>query len=110
MNAPADRPRRFPWAIYLSILAIIVPLGLAPMILMMIGAGIAEANDCQLDEGSIHPCIINGEDWGAHLYTLAMMGWFMLLSFPVAAMCILVWLIILIVHRLSFRPKSGGAA
>ena len=43
---------------------------------MLCGA-IANAYGCKVDEGSVHPCIINGHDYGELLCSLGVMGWFM---------------------------------
>ena len=32
-------------------------------------AWIANSHGCKVDEGSVHPCIINGKDYGQLLYT-----------------------------------------
>ena len=40
------------------------------------------AYGCKVDEGSAHPCIINGHDYGELLYSLGVMGWFMLVTIP----------------------------
>jgi hypothetical protein len=38
-----------------------------------------------VDEGSVHPCVINGKDYGQLLYTLGVMGWLMLVTLPAGA-------------------------
>ena len=43
---------------------------------------IANAHGCKVDEGSVHPCIINGKDYGQLLYTLGVLGWLMLALSP----------------------------
>ena len=48
----------------------------------MLCAAIANAYGCKVDEGSVHPCIINGHDYGELLYSLGVMGWFMLVTIP----------------------------
>jgi hypothetical protein len=100
-------------AINLLIIACIVLIGIAPIISTAIAGSIASANGCDLDEGSIHPCLINGVDYGEMLYTLGVMGWLMLASIPIAAglfvIYLVVWGIILIVKlvlKLRNRNKS----
>ena len=45
-------------------------------------AWIANSHGCKVDEGSVHPCIINGKDYGQLLYTLGVLGWLMLVTIP----------------------------
>ncbi|WP_055047069.1 hypothetical protein [Devosia sp. A16] len=99
------RQRRFPWWVYWIVLAIILLVALAPVFSVMVAGSIAEANGCALDEGSVHPCIVNGEDIGSTLYTLGVMGWFMLATIPLGAGALLLWAVVLIVHRLYWGRK-----
>jgi hypothetical protein len=48
----------------------------------MLRGAIANAYGCKVDEGSVPPCIINGHDYGELLYSLGVMGWFMLVTIP----------------------------
>ena len=58
------------WVAGTAILVLLLP------ILMPITAGlIASAHGCRLDEGSIHSCIVMGQDMGQTLYTLFVLGW-----------------------------------
>jgi hypothetical protein len=108
MSLPAPA-RRFPWWIYWLLLALIVVFAFWPIASVVIAGSIADANGCMLDEGSVHPCIINGADWGDSLYTLGVLGWFMLATMPMGGLAFLVWLVVLIVHRVAFgRPASSG--
>lgn len=78
----------------------------------MIAGTIANAHGCQLDEGSIHPCIINGVDRGSDLYTLGVMGWFMLATIPLGAIALVVYLALVAIYyaiRWWMRKKSTTA-
>ena len=78
------------------IYALLVLYTIGPLILA-IGAGkIAEANGCTLNEGSVHPCIIGGKDWGHTLYSMGVMGWFCLITVPTGAVGLLIYTIGLI--------------
>lgn len=92
--------QRFPWWAYWSALAIILLLALAPVISVIVAGSIADANGCALDEGSVHPCVVNGTDIGATLYALGVTGWLMLASIPLGAGALLLWGVVLIAHRL----------
>ena len=74
----------------------------------MLCAAIANAYGCKVDEGSMHPCIINGQDHGQLLYTLGVLGWLMLVTLPAGLFAFVVWLIILILHRQSWRKRVSA--
>jgi hypothetical protein len=48
----------------------------------------------------VHPCIINGQDYGELLYSLGVMGWFMLVTIPGGLVAFAGWLI--------FPPPASG--
>ena len=74
----------------------------------MLCAWIANANGCKVDEGSVHPCIINGHDYGELLYDLGVMGWFMLVTLPGGLLAFVSWLILLILHRVAWRKRLSA--
>ena len=74
--------KRFPWIWYLLALLVIFAFAFAPIGSVTLCAAIANAYGCKVDEGSMHPCIINGHDYGELLYSLGVMGWLMLVSLP----------------------------
>jgi hypothetical protein len=98
--------KKFPWAIYLIVLFVILLITLAPIGSVVACSWIANSYGCKVDEGSVHPCIIGGVDRGQLLYTMGVMGWFMLLTLPAGAFAILGWIIILIVHRSRWRKPA----
>jgi hypothetical protein len=57
-----------------------------------------------VDEGSVHPCIINGHDCGELLYDLGVLGWFMLVTLPGGLLAFDSWLILLV---LIASPESS---
>lgn len=76
---------------------------------MLCGA-IANAYGCRVDEGSAHPCIINGQDYGELLYSLGVMGWLMLVTLPTGLVAFVSWLIFLILHRANWRKQVARGA
>ena len=102
-----SKPKRFPWVWYLLALFIIVGFAFAPIGSVMLCAAIANANGCKVDEGSAHPCIINGHDYGELLYDLGVMGWFMLVTIPGGLVAFASWLILLILHRVAWQKRSA---
>ncbi len=95
--------RRFPWLVYGIIWAVILLFTLLPLFSVLFTAAVAEVNGCQVDEGSAHICMVMGQDWGELLYFTGVMGWLMLVTFPLGGGAFIVWLIILIIHRLAWR-------
>jgi hypothetical protein len=110
VTAPATGTRRrFPWLVYLLLLVVILLVALAPMISVMIAGFIAEANGCVLNEGNIHPCIVNGEDVGGTLYTMFVLGWFMLATLPMGALALGVLLLVFVIHLLIWYRRRLAA-
>jgi hypothetical protein len=100
--------RRFPWAVYIVLLVLILLLGVAPLISALTAGAIADAHGCQLDEGGVHPCLVGGTDWGENLYTMGVLGWLMLASFPLGVMALVVLAIVLGIHRYFWSRKEGA--
>ena len=96
---------RFPWRSYLLVLIAIVVVALLPLGSVLLSYAIADGNGCELNEGSVHSCMIGGTDWGEGLYFMAMMGWLMLLSLPLGGGALLVWVIMLTIHWLAWRRQ-----
>ncbi|WP_052055388.1 hypothetical protein [Myxosarcina sp. GI1] len=89
----------------LSLLIIIfsLTLGLAPVLSVLIASIIANANDCILHEGNVNPCKIGSVDLGGLLYSMAVSGWFMLVSIPFGLIGLVFGLISLIVQIWNIR-------
>jgi hypothetical protein len=105
---PLPGRKRFPWIVYWIVLALIILVALAPVGSVFACAVIGNAHGCRVDEGSVHPCMINGKDYGQLLYTLGMMGWLMLVTLPAGVFVFMIWLIVLILHHASWRNRFSG--
>ena len=103
MNAKPNR--RFPWIVYVVVLFAILAVALAPVGSVVVCGWIANAHGCKVDEGSVHPCIIGGHDYGQLLYALGVLGWLMLVTLPGGVFAFIIWLIILILHRANWRKR-----
>jgi hypothetical protein len=93
----------------LFIIACIALVAIAPIIPAVIAANVVNATGCQLDEGSIHPCLINGVDYGETLYTMGMMPWFVFFSVPLAVGLFIVYVIIVVIIfliRVFKKPRE----
>src|SRR5882762_1658023 len=97
--------RKFPWLIYWIVLFLILIVALLPVGSVVACALIANSHGCKVDEGSVHPCLINGNDYGHLLYTLGVLGWLMLVTIPGGMFAFVIWLIVLILHRASWRKR-----
>ena len=106
MNAKPNK--RFPWILYLLALAVIFAFAFTPIGSVMLCSAIANAYGCKVDEGSVHPCIINGQDYGHLLYTLGVLGWLMLVTIPGGLLAFAIWLIVFILHRASWRKRFAA--
>jgi hypothetical protein len=102
--------KRFPTLIYVVVLGLIVLIALAPVLSVVVSSAIANAAGCALDEGGSHPCVIGGKDWSEALYTMFVLGWFMLLTLPAGALAFAVWTVTLVLHRGSWRRRQSAAA
>src|SRR5436189_5215558 len=91
--------KRFPWIWYSLALFLIVAFAFAPIGSVVLCAAIANAYGCKVDEGSVHPCIINGHNYGELLYSLGVIGWFMLVTLPAGLFAFVGWLVYLILNR-----------
>jgi len=105
---PLPTKKRFPWIFYWIVLALIIFVALAPLGSVVTCGVIANAHGCHVDEGSVHPCIINGKDYGQLLYTLGVAGWLMLVTLPAGVFAFMIWLIVLVFHRASWRRRFSS--
>src|ERR1700750_1419707 len=99
----------FPWLCYMLALLVIAAFAFAPIGSVMLCAAIANAYGCKVDEGSVHPCIINGHDYGWPLYSLGVMGWVMLLTISGGPVAVVRWLISLLLHHVACRSRISAA-
>ena len=100
--------KRFPWIWYLLALFVIFAFAFWPVGSVILCGTIANAYGCRVDEGSANPCMINGHDYGELLYSLGVMGWFMLVTIPAGLVAFVGWLIFLIVHRVAWRKRVSA--
>ncbi len=93
----------------IGIIGCVALVAIAPVIPAAIAGNIVNAAGCQLDEGSVHPCVINGVDYGEELYTWGMMPWFLFASFPIAVILFVIYLVIvgiILLVRIFRKPKK----
>jgi hypothetical protein len=71
------------WVVLVGLILLV--LGVLPMISVFVAGTIAGWAGCVLHEGFANPCMIGGRDWGSTLYTLFVLGWLGLATWPFAA-------------------------
>ncbi|WP_376088304.1 hypothetical protein ACE7GA_15870 [Roseomonas sp. CCTCC AB2023176] len=72
-------------------------VGWAPILSVIFTGIAADALGCRVNEGGVTPCTgPGGTDWGPLLYTTGMMGWFMLVTWPLILATTLLWAVLLI--------------
>ena len=76
------------------LLAILTVLELLPLLSVLAAALVANVLGCQVDEGSIHPCLFAGTDLGGLLYSMGMMGWLFILTAPLMVLVLLGWVVV----------------
>lgn len=67
-----------PWK--LAILSAVI--GVLPLLIALLGGFIADRLGCEMNEGSVQPCLLWGRDISHHLYGMFMCGWFAMLTLP----------------------------
>ena len=91
------------------ILAILL-FAIGPFIGVAYAGSLAGKYGCQLDEGSAHPCLVNGVDRGDDLYALGMLGWLGLVTIPLGMAVLAVYLLLVLVFSLARRKRRKGTA
>ena len=100
MNAP-----RLPMGIYWTLFALIVLIGILPLLTTLFAVGVAQANGCTISESVLSPCVIGGTDWGYWLQFGGISALYLLLTFPVAFVLFIIWLVVLLIHRGVIRRR-----
>ena len=78
---------------------------LLPLVPLIVAGLIATANNCMLDEGDAHPCIVFGTDVGDTLYTMQVMGFIAIVTVPTGLVALLVFSVFVAWHnRRAVRP------
>ena len=109
-SAAVTRSQTIPLDFYWVVLVLIAIVAFAPVGSVVACGLIANTHGCRVDEGSVHPCVIGGKDYGELLYTLGVMGWLMLITLPAGALAFATWLIVLVVHRSAWRKRTANTA
>jgi hypothetical protein len=93
----------------LAVLLILL-FAIGPFIGVAYAGSVAERYGCRLDEGSAHPCVVNGVDRGDDLYALGMLGWLGLATLPLGMAALVVYFLLVLVFSLARRKRRKGTA
>jgi hypothetical protein len=77
-----------------AVMAVLLLIGLSPLMSMAAAEFIAQVNGCKLDLTGAHPCIVGGQDIGHGLLTLGMMGYFLFVTMPAVAAIVAFWIVV----------------
>ena len=69
-----------------------------------LGAGADTAARC-LSAWLVCPCVALGLDFGGLLYPMAVGGWFVMFTIPLAGLALIVWLVVLVVSLFMRRHR-----
>jgi len=94
VSAP-DAPvaaRAIPCGVLRTTLALIVILGLTPVVAAVLAIRTSALMDCKFDLGTIASCPLGPADPGPALHAVAMFGWFAFMTGPIAIALFVVWI------------------
>ena len=78
-----------------------------PVLSVLAASLIASWNGCRLHEGFANRCVVYGTDMGGLLYSMGVLGWFMLMTLPIGAMSLIAWTVIWLIMRKRRVPAHG---
>jgi hypothetical protein len=90
----------------IAMLAVLV-VCLLPFLSLFVSLAVAGFGQCQLDEGSVHPCLIGGVDLGPTLYVMSVSAWFGLMTLPLLLAAAVLWAAAELVHWRRGRVRAG---
>jgi hypothetical protein len=101
---------RISFIFHALVIFIILLIAFAPLMGVVWVGFVADANGCKVDEGSPHPCIVDGKDIGQDLYTVGVMGWLMIATIPLGLIAVGIYLAIVVIYYLVRRAwRARGA-
>ena len=85
----------FPWRKHWVRLGLLVAFVALPFVPSLWAKAHAEAHGCQLHEGFVNPCMVDGVDQGEMLYGLFVSGWFGVVAGVAGFVGLIAWAIAL---------------
>ena len=93
MTTPATKP--FPWRKHWVRLGLLVAFMVLPFAPSLWAKALADAHGCQLHEGFVNPCVVDGIDQGEMLYGLFVSGWHAAIAAAASFVGLITWAIAL---------------
>lgn len=87
---------------------IILIIGIAPILVAGLASFVGECLDCIVNEAATHSCVRWGISFGEVLSSMFMMGWFFLISVPIAFFLFILWTIYAI-KKISNKKNDTSA-
>lgn len=84
-------------------------LCLTPLAVSLVAGAVAAVAGCALDEGSAHPCVILGVDWGEALYGMGVAFWFTMFAMPLLMGALLSLGVVEAVRALGLRGSKSDS-
>ncbi len=78
------------------VLAILAFVGTLPVLGVWWVDWFAEKHGCVVNAARVHPCIVDGTDWGTVLGGLLLASWLALFTLPITAIALLAMLIVFV--------------
>ena len=98
--------KAFPWAVYWVVFALIFVIGCLPIFTTVLAVVVTNAYGCTESEGLLNPCVIGGTDYGQLLQFGGMSFLYIFVTWPLAFVLFILWLIVLLVHRGIFKRRA----
>jgi hypothetical protein len=98
---------RVRWIVMIVVLLVILLVAGGPIISVVIAGKIADSHGCELHEGFVNPCIVDGKDMGDTLYQMFVAGWFSLVTIPAGLVALAVWVAVAIAMGLGGRGRAA---
>ena len=76
-----------------------------PVVGVVWSSWFAERHGCTLNEAGVHPCVVNGHDWGPELGAAFLAGWLGLITLPLGALLLVTLALTLLVPPLIRRLR-----
>ena len=100
---------KYAWVIHLFVLLAITLCAISPFLAVAYAGSVAEKYGCELNEGSIHPCMVNGVERGGDLYSLGMLGWLGIATVPLGLAAAVLYIVIVSIIYLVMRFRRKKA-
>jgi hypothetical protein len=78
-----------------------------PILSVLAASFVASWNGCAVPEGFANRCVVFGAKFGGLLYSMGVLGWFMLMTLPLGAISLIAWTAIWVITRKRLAPRPG---